>query len=447
MRQSYFVVVAKDPSFGTIVDEAFTLDPGLRAEEPAQADDLHGRDDDLLLGGPARRPTSTAARRRRSTPLLGTPHGLQEAVGRRRPCSTRRPSRSSPTSRGSAGRATEGARRYHLQVSSDASFSNLLDDVITDATSYSSNTTYPANTVLYWRVRADDENKTGLTWSATGTFQKTLAKPTPSASNPTSGGMLPVWSWAPVQGASSYDVSVDLPNGSHRDFPDLRTPAISFIKMTGTGRLPLARPRRVPERRQRRDAGPVLGDADVHAHDRRSRSTRTRTRNPDHVVLSWDPRIGVKEYKVQIAKTPDFSNKVEDDDHRQHELRADDDAVRLPVGRHALLARRGRGRGPQPGRLVDGPADPAPAADAHLGHRQREAQEEDPVTLKVSTTTGSWVAGVLVRVTGPGMKPITKRTNAVGNAVFKVKPKKKGKLFFTVTKAGFQPAYGTLRVT
>ena len=58
--------------------------------------------------------------------------------------------------------ATEGARRYHLQVASDSSFSNLLDDIVTDSTAYTSNTTYPANTVLYWRVRADDENKFGL---------------------------------------------------------------------------------------------------------------------------------------------------------------------------------------------------------------------------------------------------------------------------------------------
>src|SRR2546429_9434507 len=36
----------------------------------------------------------------------------------------------------------EGARRYRLQVASDQNFSNLLDDVVTEATSDSSGPTY-----------------------------------------------------------------------------------------------------------------------------------------------------------------------------------------------------------------------------------------------------------------------------------------------------------------
>ena len=35
---------------------------------------------------------------------------------------------------------------------------------------------------------------------------------------------------------------------------------------------------------------------------------------------------------------------------------------------------------------------------------------------------------------------------AGGKVVFKVKPKRKGKLLVTATKAGYQPAYGTVRV-
>src|SRR4029453_15695455 len=53
---------------------------------------------------------------------------------------------------------TLGARRYRVQVSADPPFGFPPDSVLPDATSYSSDTTYPADTVLYWRVRADDEN-------------------------------------------------------------------------------------------------------------------------------------------------------------------------------------------------------------------------------------------------------------------------------------------------
>jgi hypothetical protein len=42
------------------------------------------------------------------------------------------------------------------------------DEVFGDPTYLKNgNTTYPADTILYWRVRASDENGIGLTWSAT----------------------------------------------------------------------------------------------------------------------------------------------------------------------------------------------------------------------------------------------------------------------------------------
>ena len=232
--------------------------PGLRAAQHAQAHDLHRRDDLVLLGGAAgnrlRRPDaalrSTPSTRPKGTfqkqslpPTLLSPSTVQAFFDQ-------------PTFRWTP---THGARRYRLQVSADPTFGNPLDDVITDATSYSTNTTYPADTVLYWRVRADDENLNGLTWSATGTFEKQLAAPVPSSSNPTQGDTLPVWSWAPVQGASSYDLAVDQPDGQHRDYSDIRTPAASFIKMTGTG-VWHWRVRAEFPRTDRHDAGPVLGD-------------------------------------------------------------------------------------------------------------------------------------------------------------------------------------------
>jgi hypothetical protein len=54
--------------------------------------------------------------------------------------------------------------------------------------------------------------------------------------------------------------------------------------------------------------------------------------------------------------------------------------------------------------------------------------------------------GALVRVTGAGLKRFSKRTNVTGQVTFKVRPRKRGKLVFSASKAGFQPAYGSLRV-
>ena len=89
--------------------------------------------------------------------------------------------------------------------------------------------------MLYWRVRADDENLIGLTWSATGTFQRRLPAPVLSATNPGSGESIPLWTWAPVTGAVAYDVAVDEPDGDHSEFTDFRSAAFTAIKMTGTG--------------------------------------------------------------------------------------------------------------------------------------------------------------------------------------------------------------------
>jgi lipocalin len=67
------------------------------------------------------------------------------------------------------------------------------------------------------------------------------------------------------------------------------------------------------------------------------------------------------------------------------------------------------------------------------------------INVRVVDGTGRLMKGVLVKVTGTGVKT-SKRTNAVGRITFKLKPKKRGKLVFSATKAGYQPAYRALKV-
>ena len=132
----------------------------------------------------------------------------------------------------------------------------------------------------------------------------------PSSSNATQGETLPVWSWSPVQGASSYSIAVDGPDGTHRDYGDIRTPAVSFIKFTGTGVWHWRVRAEFPKAGSGETPGPYS-----------AMQSYTRTMGEpghaltdsakDHVLLSWDPRLGVKQYKVQIASAPDFSRTVE----------------------------------------------------------------------------------------------------------------------------------------
>src|SRR5207244_2317023 len=61
----------------------------------------------------------------------------------------------------------EGALSYTLQVATDETFSNPVATVTTTSTAYTSVANYPANSTLFWRVRASDTNarNPGLNWS------------------------------------------------------------------------------------------------------------------------------------------------------------------------------------------------------------------------------------------------------------------------------------------
>jgi hypothetical protein len=178
--QSYFIVVARDPSFTTVVDYAWTRVPAYAprtvsltkgyADEttdyywavlPAQQDDGHGVSAELTTSNP--QPfTKQATPPNLIGPASGTVISKAATVFRWSP--------------------VFGARRYRVQVSDDPTFVNVISEggaqfngAVTDSTAYTSNTAYPTGRTLYWRVQAEAEdgaNFVGLTWSASGTFSR-----------------------------------------------------------------------------------------------------------------------------------------------------------------------------------------------------------------------------------------------------------------------------------
>ena len=306
-RASYFIIVAKDPSFTNIVDYAFTQLP---AYAPRTTTNVTTYPDETTsyywvvlpavfangegaVGNPDDGAPSTFEKRSNPPVRLGPPDGsvqLGQAAFR--------------------WTLALGARRYRLQVSQDPTFGDPIDDVLTDATGYTSNTTYPADTVLYWRVRADDENLIGLTWSSIGTFQKRLPVPVASPSNPTHGDSLPTWLWGSITGAVSYDVSVDLPNGSHRDVTGLRTAALTPILMYGTGLFHWKVRANFPKATYGTVPGPYSA---VFPFTRTigEPSGARADRSGGHLLLAWEPKAGVKRYRVQISDRLDFAKTIE----------------------------------------------------------------------------------------------------------------------------------------
>jgi hypothetical protein len=441
--QSYFVVVSKDQNFSNIVDEGFTDIP---AYSPRSAFDPTTYPDETTsyywmvlpspnLDGSNPSPLDVAHSnydnfQKQSTP----PSLLSPASGTA--------FFDQPTFRWSP---VLGARKYEFQVAQDPSFGSPIDDVTTDATAYSSNTTYPADTILYWRVRAADENGIGLTWSATGTFQKTLAGPVPSSNNPTAGEYLPVWTWSSVNGAVSYDLAIDQPDGTTRNFTDFRMPATSFQKLTGTGVFHWRVRAEFPKQGFGTTPGPWSASMPYTRSIGEPGGLRTDAAT-DHLLLSWNPKLGVKQYKLQVSGRPDFASTVEDvtTDNTSYAPELSDVAYLSGNQLYWRVA----------GVDADGNVgDFSPAQPLSLLPRMKltvkgklRKRRRTTVSITVKNGSGNWMQGVKVRVVGAGVKAQTRKTSMWGVARFTLRPTKRGRVLFTAKKSGFQSAGVTLRV-
>jgi hypothetical protein len=305
---SYWVIVSRDSSFTTLVDYGFTQIPAY-APRITVADEKTAYFWAVLPAGDSgggSLPTDPSTGRT-VDPLGANAQAFQKQSAP--------PTLLSPAS-GAALPGTQpqfqwtpvqGARNYRLQVSTDPNFSTLLDNVVTGSTGYVSTTTYPAQSVLYWRVEANDELGTALTWSSTSTFTQVLPTPQP-LSEAAGGDSIPTWRWTPVTSAIGYDVHVILPGGSTRDYSKIPTPAMVPVELRGTG---------VFQWQVRADfTGGATGPYSQLVSFRRSVTPPTGARasvSRRALILSWKGRPGLEEYIVEIASRPDFSHRIETD--------------------------------------------------------------------------------------------------------------------------------------
>jgi len=457
-RQAYFVLVSKDPSFSNVVDYAFTqvpmyaprslLKPTTYSDETTSyywavlpAQDFNGG---LSTGNPLA--ASPDSFQKQSTPpsLLAPANGTLVDL--------------QPTFRWTP---VEGFRRFRVQVAADPTFgaSSVLDDVLTDATAYTSNTSYPADTLLYWRVRADDENLIGLTWSAAGTFQRRLPAPVQSSTNPTAGETIPLWTWAPITGASSYDLQVDEPDGDHTEFPDFRSASATFIKMTGTGkwgwRIRAEFPKPLSTQTQ---PGAWSGTMPFTRTIGEPGGAKTEVSGTS-VLLSWNAKSSVKNYRVQISQRADFQLALEQVDT--------DNTAYAPLltsptymaggsfwWRVAAMDEDKNIGDYTAAQKFDLPKTQAgQTALTRLGLRLRlvKTKKGRRVTATVKAN-GRAASGVLVRVFARGVSPRKAKTNRKGQVTFRLRKLGRGKrlmrrqLLFHAAKTGFLPASKTIKV-
>jgi hypothetical protein len=313
---SYWVIVARDQSFTTLVDYAFTQIPAYAPRRTIADENTHyyyailpaanangmglptdpntGRPVDPLGAGAA------AFDKRSAPPVLLSPTGGKVLTA------------TQPTFEWTAVPGVSdwvlGAHDYRLQVSTDPNFTTLLDNVVTSSNAYVSTTTYPAQQTLYWRVQANDGDGLALTWSQTGTFKQVLPAPTGMTQLAASHDFVPALSWAAVTGAIGYDVSVVSPGGSVQVYKHVPTPAMVPDKLKGTGTFSwqvradfaggAVGPYSGSNTFQRTVVPPAAAGASVSRHA---------------LLLHWQGRPGLDEYVVQIASRHDFSHTVEKD--------------------------------------------------------------------------------------------------------------------------------------
>ncbi len=321
---AYWVLVSRDPSFTNLVDYAFTQIPAY-APRRTYADETTAYYWAVL--------PSTSRARNGGDPVIAYPTQADPKAFDKQ---SDPPEIVAPADGAKIGlggyeqltfrwRPARGARSYHLQVSTDPKFrAGIIDDVTTDSTAYTSETTYPAGVPLYWRVQALDESKIGLTWSCVRDrsdpsrclfdkdgngrfygFERELPAPQPLAVRPAASEQPPTLHWTWLPGAVSYDLQIFLANNSVQEVDGLPTPSFVVGAVAGLGNFLW----RVRAEFPKKDRGTIPGPFSRKLGFTRKlgppNGAHASTRGG--IVFGWAPKLGARSYQVQVSRVPDFT--------------------------------------------------------------------------------------------------------------------------------------------
>jgi hypothetical protein len=435
----YFVVVARDPDFTKIVDVAFTNHPEYA---PRTGNAMTTYSDETTSYYWAVMPTAEGNGNGLSTePLQDNPESFEK---RSVPPALLSPAPGSdvPTTPSFRWTAAEGAREYRIQIDDDPTFGDPIADVLTDATAYTSTAALPADTALYWRVRANDENRTGLTWSETRTFRRRLPVPATSPLNPFGGETIPVLSWFPVEGAVSYDMHVEQANGTKRDFT-MRSTSFTPIIFYGTGVWQWQVRANFKSGSQVVSGGysPFVPFARRIATPTGLKTSRAR----GGIQLSWDPAPMAYRYKVQISTSDSFSQVVE-------QVETDNTSFAPKMLRPAYTSGEALywrvatlDEGHNLGGWAATPLRNPQAMKLRVRGSLRRGRA-GVIRATVMNTRGRTMKGVRVSVAGLGVRTRPRLTSRRGTASLRLRPMRRGVLEVVAEMRGYVTAVAKLRV-
>ena len=257
-----------------------------------------------------------------------------------------------------------------------------------------------------------------------------------------------------MNGAVSYDVEVDEPDGDHSQFVDF-VAGVHGREDDRHRHLGLARQGRVPEAARLPDpAGALVGDEALHAHDRGAgRRADGEDRCP--VLLSWNAKPAAKNYRVQISQRADFQGTVEQVDT--------DNTSYAPTLLSPTYLRAERSGGASPRRTRTGtsatsargsssrcPSSLGTAALTRLKLATKVESGQRPPRDRDGEGERPRARGALVRVFAPGVTPLKAKTNRrPGHQGQEARPGKRlvlRKLRFHAAKTGFLPGRRTIAI-
>jgi hypothetical protein len=299
----YYVIVASDANFTHVVANGFVNSTAFASRNPLP--------DETSAYYWAVIPTADAAGDVFNPLEIGVPADNPQAFNK----SSIPPSPLTPVGGQTAGTyptfqwaPAEGEQNYTIQIAGDPSFANPLEQHNTDATSYTAETTLPADRTLFWRVRANDEASDGLNWSPTETFTHSLPVPAPLSGNPTGGTSIPAFTWTTVPGAVSYNMHVDQADGTKRDF-NVDSPILAPTFWWGTGiwrwQVQAVFPGGV--------TGAYFSPEEQYVRVEPPPSRVVATKSGPRIIISWQPDSNAKQYSVQLSTTEGFGGTVATD--------------------------------------------------------------------------------------------------------------------------------------
>jgi hypothetical protein len=436
----YFVVVARDSAFTKVVDLAYTNVP---AYAPRRGKDPWTYSDESEAYWWAVVPTAEPNGNGAVTaPTQDAPRFFSKNSSPAQPIepAARATVATQPAFRWTA---VPGARSYTLQVDQDATFRTPIVNVTTDSTSYTASATLPADTALYWRVRANDERNTGLRWSEVRAFRRTLPVPALADENPSEGTQIPLLQWKPVQGAVAYDLHVDQPDGTRRDFT-LKSTAFTPVQHYGTGiwtwmvraRFPTTTTQTVPG-----GYSPPLG---FLRHLDPPTGVQA-LRNSSRTLISWNPDRSAKQYRVETSATDGFGVKIEstttDNSSWAPDLtRAAYDTAGKIYWRVALVD-----SGRTVGAYATGVFTLLRRPVVSVSGKPRRGRKGQ-LRVTVASPVRKAIAKARVSIRGVGLKPVRKLTSKLGTTVFRVRPRKAGSVAVKVEARGYRTTTVKVRV-